>query len=119
MKTPTVMKNISCLEQIEVCFVYFLIFCVLLVKYSNAQAFSDDRARSVSTEDLASLNNFIQVSIDRVRKYSNKLCLFHSPPLPPKFCTLIVSCFSVDLQWSQEKTKTMLIQNLRGQRRVQ
>ena len=31
---------------------------------------------------------------------------------PPTFCIGIVSCFSCDLQWSQEKTKTMLIQNL-------
>ena len=34
---------------------------------------------------------------------------------PPKFCITIVSSFSWDLQWSQEKTKTMLIQNLRRQ----
>ena len=107
MKTPTVMKNISCLEQIEVCFVYFLIFCVLLVKYSNAQAFSDDRARSVSTEDLASLNNFIQVSIDRVRKYSNNLCLFHSPPpSPPNFA---LSLFRVSL-WTYNGPKRKLKQ---------
>ena len=29
--------------------------------------------------------------------------------------TSIVSSFSWDLQWSQEKTKTMLMQNLGGQ----
>ena len=33
----------------------------------------------------------------------------------PKFCTSIVSSFSWDLQWSQEKTKTMLMQNLGAQ----
>ena len=31
----------------------------------------------------------------------------------PKFCMSIVSRFSWDLQWSQEKTKTMPNQNLR------
>ena len=30
----------------------------------------------------------------------------------PKFCISNVSSFYWDLQWSQEKTKTMLIQNL-------
>jgi len=34
---------------------------------------------------------------------------------PPKFCVSIVSSFSLDLQGSQEKTKTMLVLNLRGQ----
>ena len=34
---------------------------------------------------------------------------------PPKFGISIISCFSWDLQWSQEKTKTKLIQNLGGQ----
>ena len=34
---------------------------------------------------------------------------------PPKFCISIVSSLYWDLQWSQEKTKTMLIQNLGGQ----
>ena len=33
----------------------------------------------------------------------------------PKFCISIVSSFSWDLQWSEEKTKTMLMQNLGGQ----
>ena len=28
---------------------------------------------------------------------------------PPEFCITIDSCFSWDLQWSQEKTKTMFI----------
>ena len=34
---------------------------------------------------------------------------------PPKFYISIVSSFSWDLQWSQEKTKTMLMQNFGGQ----
>ena len=34
---------------------------------------------------------------------------------PPKFCISIVSRFSWDLQWSQEKIKTILMQNLGGQ----
>ena len=34
---------------------------------------------------------------------------------PRKFCISIVSSFSWNLQWSQEKTKTMLMQNLGGQ----
>ena len=34
---------------------------------------------------------------------------------PSKFCTSIVSTFSWDLKWSQEKTKTMVMQNLGGQ----
>ena len=42
----------------------------------------------------------------------NTIVLFVSPP---KFCVSIVSSFSRDLQWSQEKTKTMLMQNLGGQ----
>ena len=33
---------------------------------------------------------------------------------PPKFCISTVSSFSWDLQWSQEKIKTMLMQNLGG-----
>ena len=33
---------------------------------------------------------------------------------PSKFCISIVSSFSRYLQWSQEKTKTMLMQNLGG-----
>ena len=33
----------------------------------------------------------------------------------PKFCISIVSSFSWGLQWSQEKTKTMLMLNLGGQ----
>ena len=36
---------------------------------------------------------------------------------PPKFCTRVVSSFPWDLQWSQEKTKTMLMQNFGGQRK--
>jgi len=34
---------------------------------------------------------------------------------PPKFCISIVSRFSWELQWSEEKAKTMLMQNLGGQ----
>ena len=37
---------------------------------------------------------------------------------PPKFCVSIVSSFSWDLQWPQEKTKTMLMQNLGGQTKI-
>lgn len=33
---------------------------------------------------------------------------------PPKFCITDVSNFSWVLQWSQEKSKTMLMQNLEG-----
>ena len=49
------------------------------------------------------------VAIGHFGKYHNILCL------PPKFCISIVSSFSWDLQWSQENTKTMLMQNLGGQ----
>ena len=53
-------------------------------------------------------------------------CGLHSPYRPlwkipilfvcsPKFCISIVFSFSWDLQWSQEKTQTMLMQNLGGQ----
>ena len=37
-------------------------------------------------------------------------------PWPSKFCISIVSSFSRDLtsQWSQDKTKTMLLQNMEG-----
>ena len=34
---------------------------------------------------------------------------------PAKFCISIVSSFSWELPWSEEKTKTMLMQNLGGQ----
>ena len=34
---------------------------------------------------------------------------------PPKFCINVVSIFSWDSQWSQEKIKTMLMQNFGGQ----
>ena len=37
---------------------------------------------------------------------------------PPKFCISIVSSFYWDLQWSQEKTKTILMQNLGDKQRV-
>ena len=56
--------------------------------------------------------------IGRFGKYHNTLCL--SPPSPPqilhKHCGLTMGQYnSWDLQWSQEKTKTMLMQNLGGQ----
>ena len=35
--------------------------------------------------------------------------------VPSKFCVSIASSFSWDLQWSQEKTRTMLMQNLGSQ----
>ena len=43
------------------------------------------------------------------QKYHNTLCL------PSKILHKHCSIFSGDLQWSQEKTKTMLMQNFGGQ----
>ena len=48
-------------------------------------------------------------AIGHFGKYHNTLCL------SPKFYISIVSSFSWDLQWSQKKTKIMLMQNLGGQ----
>ena len=51
-------------------------------------------------------------------KYHNTLCL--SPQILHEhcFCISIVSSFSWDLQWSQEKLETMLMQNLGGQIKI-
>ena len=48
-------------------------------------------------------------------KESSGTGLYYSLFVPPNFAKSIVSSFSWDLQWSQEKTKAMLIQNLAGQ----
>ena len=45
------------------------------------------------------------MKIAHFEKYHNTYCA-------PKFCMSIVSSFSWDLQWPQEKTTTMLMQNL-------
>ena len=44
--------------------------------------------------------------------FKNTIILF---VCPPKFCMNIVSIFPLDLQWSQEKIKTMLMQDFGGQ----
>ena len=44
--------------------------------------------------------------------FENTIILFVCPPI---FCLNIVSIFSWDLQWPQENTKTMLMQNFGGQ----
>ena len=49
--------------------------------------------------------------LSQLAESQNTIILF---VCPLKLCINIVSCFSWDLQWSQEKTKTMLIQNLGG-----
>ena len=48
-------------------------------------------------------------------KESSRTGLYYSLFVPPNFAKSIVSSFSWDLQWSQEKTKAMLMQNLGGQ----
>ena len=40
------------------------------------------------------------------------------PPPPPKFCITIVSHFSWMLQFSQEKSKTMIMQNFKRVNKV-
>ena len=68
-------------------------------------------------------------AIGHFGKYHNTLCL--SPQILHKYCQFLFSIgtivspkrnwkqfqssFSWDLQWSQEKTKTMLVRNLGGQ----
>ena len=48
-------------------------------------------------------------------KESSRTGLYYSLFVPPTFAKSIVSSFSWDLQWSQEKTKAMLMQNLGAQ----
>ena len=48
-------------------------------------------------------------------KDSSGTGLYYSLFVLPNFAKSIVSSFSWDLQWSQEKTKAMLMQNLGGQ----
>ena len=56
--------------------------------------------------------NLAFIQSEQLATPENTIILF---VCPPKFGISIVSSLSWDLQWSQEKTKTMLMQNLGGQ----
>ena len=75
--------------------------------YDQKRTRHDFRCRSfqISASFTQHLRN---VCIGHFGKYHNTLCL------SPTFCISIVSSFSWNLQWSQEKTKAILIQNLGG-----
>ena len=63
--------------------------------------------------DLRKNENFSPPFADvNLTESENTIILF---VCPVKFRICIVFCFSWDLQWSQEKTKTMLIQRFGGQ----
>ena len=65
---------------------------------------------TVATENVCLRMELIGGLIGHFLKYHNTLCL------PSKiFCMRSVSSFPGDLQWSQEKTKTMLMQTFGGQ----
>ena len=86
----------------------FFFVCPLFNISNNHPPYSSKWTFSCSA--FLKQSHFPLFSIDHSGKYHKTLCL--SPPPPQKFCISIVSSFSWDLQWSQEKTKPMLMQNL-------
>ena len=84
------------------------VFCSYAVKFASLRFLLQRKYTAVNFPFSIFLQRRYYQSKGQFGKYHNTLCL------SPIFCISIFSSFSWDLQWSQEKTKTMLMQNLGG-----
>ena len=93
---------------INICMIVSYLFACSIYLWPIWQEIEVLRTSLPSIKGLR-LFNPLYHSMGLFGKYHNTLFV------PPEFCINILSSFSWDLQWSQEKTKTMQMRNLGGQ----